>query len=251
MLAPATTSRKATSQSAAPATKKRHACIATLPKYCACHAKHENDLTFCDLGTPKRAFRARLPPLFILWKTGWCRSANAPPNGSELTSWRRRGDDDTTTTRRRGDDDTTTRQQNKANTGPTPDPNYKRETLRYAFGKKFNNTIVPNCANKCKINCHTIQYSKFCLSQVLFELSPDTKIHGFVSSLIFGRNATASPVANGPFEDVFPISYWKRKKGNQTLNILHSCLETVWNVYAGGCFFVLGCNASGNNKYQH
>ena len=64
--APATTSRKATSQSAAPATKKQRACIDTLPKYCACHAKHENDLTFCDLGTPKRAFHARLPPLFIL-----------------------------------------------------------------------------------------------------------------------------------------------------------------------------------------
>ena len=64
--APATTSRKATSQSAAPATKKRHACIDTLPKYCACHAKHENNLTFCDLEAPKRAFRARLPPLFTL-----------------------------------------------------------------------------------------------------------------------------------------------------------------------------------------
>ena len=105
--APATTSRKATSQSAAPATKKQRACIDTLPKYCACHAKHENDLTFCDLGAPKRAFRARLPPLFILWKTGWCRSANVPPNGSELTSWRRVGDDEATTRRRRGDDDTT------------------------------------------------------------------------------------------------------------------------------------------------
>ena len=64
--APATTSRKATSQSAAPATKKRRACIDTLPKYCTCHAKRENDLTFCDLGAPKRAFRARLPPLFTL-----------------------------------------------------------------------------------------------------------------------------------------------------------------------------------------
>ena len=64
--APATTSRKATSQSAAPATKKRRACIASLPKYCACHAKHENDLPFCDLKPPKRAFRARLPPLFVL-----------------------------------------------------------------------------------------------------------------------------------------------------------------------------------------
>ena len=71
---------------------------------------------------------------------------------------------------------------------------------------------MPNCANKCKANCHTIQYSKCCLSQVLFELSPDTKIHGFVSALIFGRNATASPVEDGPFEDVFPISYWKREK---------------------------------------
>ena len=64
----ATTSRKATSQSAAPATKKRRTSIESLPKYCACHAKHENDLPFCDLGPPKRAFRARLPPLFILWK---------------------------------------------------------------------------------------------------------------------------------------------------------------------------------------
>ena len=123
--APATTSRKATSQSAAPATKKQRACIDTLPKYCACHAKHENDLTFCDLGAPKRAFRARLPPLFILWKTGWCRSANVPPNGSELTSWRRVGDDDATTT-----------EQNNANTGPTPDPDYKREPFATHSGKK-------------------------------------------------------------------------------------------------------------------
>ena len=78
--------RKATSQSAAPATKKRRACIDTLPKYCACHAKHENDLTFCDLGAPKRAFCARLPPLFILWRKGLGRSACVPPNGEELTT---------------------------------------------------------------------------------------------------------------------------------------------------------------------
>ena len=61
------------------------------------------------------------------------------------------------------------------------------------------------------------------MSQVLFELSPDTKIHGFVSALIFGRKATASPgetqitdrtwvytytpFEDGPFQDVFPISY--------------------------------------------
>ena len=63
----------------------------------------------------------------ILWKTGWCRSANVPPNREKLTSWRRRRDDEATTTRRRVDDESTTRQQNKANTGPTPDPNYKRE----------------------------------------------------------------------------------------------------------------------------
>ena len=55
-----------------------------------------------------RAFHARLPPLFILWKTGWCRSANVPPNREKLTSWRRRRDDDATTRRRRHDDDTTT-----------------------------------------------------------------------------------------------------------------------------------------------
>ena len=48
--------------------EKTSACIESLPKYCACHAKHENDLPFCDLGPPKRAFRARLPPLFILWQ---------------------------------------------------------------------------------------------------------------------------------------------------------------------------------------
>ena len=35
-----------------------------------------------------------------------CRSANVPPNGEKLTSWRRVGDDEATTTRRRGDDDT-------------------------------------------------------------------------------------------------------------------------------------------------
>ena len=139
---------KATSQSAAPATKKQRACIDTLPKYCARHAKHENDLTFCDLGTPKRAFRARLPPLFILWKTGWCRSANVPPNGSELTSWRRVGDDDATTTRRRVDDDTTTRQQNKANTGPTPDPNYKREPFATLSGTNSTKKPITNTTNK-------------------------------------------------------------------------------------------------------
>ena len=133
--APATTSRKATSQSAAPATKKRRACIESLPKYCACHAKHENDLPFCDLGPPKRAFRARLPPLFILWKTGWCRSACVPPNREKLTSWRRRRDDDTTT-----------RQQNKANTGPTPDPNYKREPFATHSGKTSIHLVWTACS---------------------------------------------------------------------------------------------------------
>ena len=156
--APATTSRKATSQSAAPATKKRHACIDTLPKYCACHAKHENDLTFCDLGAPKQAFRARLPLLFILWKTGWCRSANVPPNGSELTSWRRVGDDEATTTRRRGDDEATTRQQNKANTGPTPDPNYKREPFATHSWKKICIYIYLQYINMILYNVHVYFY---------------------------------------------------------------------------------------------
>ena len=159
--APAMTSRKATSQSAAPATKKRRACIDTLPKYCACHAKHENDLTFCDLGAPKRAFRARLPPLFILWKTGWCRSANVPPNGSELTSWRRRGDDDTTT-----------RQQNKANTGPTPDPNYKREPFATHSGKKrlkFSDVLNYRPTDKMRTTCFE-RYWFF--SEILYVVVP-------------------------------------------------------------------------------
>ena len=91
--APATTSRKATSQSAVPATKKRRACFDTLPKYCACHAKRENDLPVCDLVAPKSAFRARLPPLFILWRKGLCRSARVPTNEGKLTSWRRVGDE--------------------------------------------------------------------------------------------------------------------------------------------------------------
>ena len=44
--------------------------------------------------------------------------------------------DATTTTRRRDDDDTTTTQQNNANTGPTPDPNYKREPFATHSGIK-------------------------------------------------------------------------------------------------------------------
>ena len=70
-----------------------------------------------------------------------CRSANVPPNGEKLTSWRRRRDDDTTTTRRRGDDEaTTTRRRHderNANTGPTPDPNYKREPFATHSGKNL------------------------------------------------------------------------------------------------------------------
>ena len=49
----------------------------------------------------------------------------------ECTAQWQRINDDTTTTRRRGDDDTTTTRRRHeardANTGPTPDPNYKRE----------------------------------------------------------------------------------------------------------------------------
>ena len=65
---PTTTLRKATSQSALPATSKRRAYIHSLRKYCPCHAKHENELVFSDLGVPKRAFRARLLPFFLLWR---------------------------------------------------------------------------------------------------------------------------------------------------------------------------------------
>ena len=56
------------------------------------------------------------------------------------TTTRRRGDDDTTTRRRRHDDEATTRrrrhEENNANTGPTPDPNYKREPFATHSGKK-------------------------------------------------------------------------------------------------------------------
>ena len=58
------------------------------------------------------------------------------------TSWRRRGDDDTTTTRRR-------HEQNNANTGPTPDPNYKREPFATHSGKLW----FIWCKNMQKTNC--------------------------------------------------------------------------------------------------
>ena len=62
--APATQMQNAALQSAAPATRKRHACVGTRPKYCACSAKRENDLPSCDFEAAKRAFRARLPSNF-------------------------------------------------------------------------------------------------------------------------------------------------------------------------------------------
>ena len=65
----ATQMQNATLQSAAPATPKWHADIDTPLKSCACHAKHENDLPSGDFEASKRAFRARLPPLFIFWRT--------------------------------------------------------------------------------------------------------------------------------------------------------------------------------------
>ena len=94
--APATTLRKATSQSAAPTTKKRCACIDALRKYFTCHAKHENNLPFCDFGTPKRAFRARLLSNLK------CRG-NLPKHLRKLSpmaaNWRRHDDDTSKTTR--------------------------------------------------------------------------------------------------------------------------------------------------------
>ena len=80
---------------------------------------------FADLVAPKYAFRARLPPLFILWRKGLCRSACVPPNGEKLTSWRRVGDE---LKRRR------TRREHRSN----PRPQLKTGTIRYAFGKQEN-----------------------------------------------------------------------------------------------------------------
>ena len=93
--------RNDTLRSFAPAMRKRHACIDAIPKYCACHAKHKNDLPACDLEMPKRAFRARLLSLFTLWKKWLCRTPCVPPIGNELPTTRRRDDDPTTTTQRR------------------------------------------------------------------------------------------------------------------------------------------------------
>ena len=126
--APATQMQNATLQSAAPATPKWYADIDTPLKYCTCHAKHENDLPSGDFEEPKRAFRARLPSNFTRQSKSSKTHPEALPNGSELTSWRRRADDDTTTRRRRHD-------KNDANTGPTPDPNYKREPFATHSGK--------------------------------------------------------------------------------------------------------------------
>ena len=139
--APATTSRKATSQSAAPATKKRRACIDTLPKYCACHAKHENDLTFCDLGAPKTSISCETSSTFHTLKdrmVSQCECTAQWQRINELaTSWRRRHDDEATTRRRRGDDG---HDERNANTGPTPDPNYKREPFATHSGKTHSKT---------------------------------------------------------------------------------------------------------------
>ena len=55
-------------ESAAPATRKRRADLDTPLKYCACHAKRENDLPSGDFEAPKRAFRARLPRIFTRLK---------------------------------------------------------------------------------------------------------------------------------------------------------------------------------------
>ena len=55
--APATLVQNATLQSAAPARRKRHACIDKLAKYCACDAKRENDLPSCDFEACKTSFK--------------------------------------------------------------------------------------------------------------------------------------------------------------------------------------------------
>ena len=133
--APATQMQNATLQSAAPATQKWHADIDTPLKYCACHSKHENDLPSGDFEAPKRAFRARLPPLFIFWRTWLWRIVCVPPTGEKLTT-RRGVDEDPTTTRRRRHD------KNDANTGPTPDPNYKREPFATHSGKRWRSQKV-------------------------------------------------------------------------------------------------------------
>ena len=68
----------------------------------------------------------------------------ALPHGSELTTTRGPPDDDTTTTRRRHD-------KHDANTGPTPDPNYKREPLATHSGK---NSLIKTHSKSRRFLCN-------------------------------------------------------------------------------------------------
>ena len=122
-----------------------------IAKRCACHEKTtrlhshaskmgssatQNAKTTSHLETaPKRAFRARLPLFNTLWRKWLCRSVRARRPAEKL----RRVDEGPTTIRprssmaiRRGPDD-----QHDANTGPTPDSNYKREPFATPSGKNL------------------------------------------------------------------------------------------------------------------
>ena len=59
IVTPATQLPNASAQSAAPATRKRHASIDTLLKYCACHAKRKGNLNACHKTQKTRYIFAR------------------------------------------------------------------------------------------------------------------------------------------------------------------------------------------------
>ena len=117
-------------QSAAPARRKRHACIDTLPKYCACHAKRKNDLPSCEFQAPKTTISCETSSTFHILKDmimAHCVCTAHRREINDATRTRRGVDEDPTTTTR------PTRREHRSN----PDPNYKREPFATHSGKKM------------------------------------------------------------------------------------------------------------------
>ena len=125
--APATTSRKATSQSAAPATKKRRACIDSLPKYMRLSRKTGKWPHFLWLGSAKTSISCETSFTFHTWSVTIVSHCECTAQWREIN--------ELATTRRRRHD------ARDANTGPTPDPNYKREPFATHSGKKVTVTV--------------------------------------------------------------------------------------------------------------
>ena len=137
----------ATLQSAAPATRKRHACIDTLPKYVTQNAKMTSHLV-----TRKRQnehFVRDFLQISHAEEIFQNTSGSSPPwqrINDTTTTPRRRHDDDTTTPRRRHDE-------HDANTGPTPDPNYKQEPFAMHSGKRITTRVASSFGSMRQASC--------------------------------------------------------------------------------------------------